>query len=42
MLGIREAQLAKHKPTKKNREPTAALFINLGLIFFSVLKLCGL
>ena len=30
MVGIREAQLEKHKPTKKNNEPTAALFINLG------------
>lgn len=39
ILGIREAQLEKHRPTKKNKEPTAALFINLGLIFFKVVKI---
>ena len=36
MLGIREAQLEKHKPAKKNKEPTAALFINLELFLFKL------
>lgn len=34
ILGMHEAQLEKHKPAKKNKEPTAALFINFELLFF--------
>ena len=34
ILGMRDAQLEKHRPAKKNKEPTAVLFINRGVRFF--------
>ena len=37
MLGMRDAQLEKHKPAKKNKEPTAALFTNRGVNFFKLM-----
>jgi len=42
MLGMRDAQLEKQRPAKKNKEPTAILFINLELFFFNPFKMCNI
>ena len=38
MLGIRDAQLEKQRPAKKNKEPTVVLLINLELIFLENIR----